>query len=169
MDSIYKRMMHKSDNFLAEQILMLASSTLSDTLSTRTAINKMLDSHLSDLQHPPRWVDGSGLSRYNLFTPNSMVHILKKLHQEIPEERLFELFPMWDATGTVDTWNHPGLEPFIFAKSGSFGNHYNLSGYIKTRSGKLLIFSFMNNHFRVPSHQIRAYIFETLKRIRESY
>ncbi|WP_420400157.1 D-alanyl-D-alanine carboxypeptidase [Flagellimonas sp.] len=169
MDSIYKRMMHKSDNFLAEQILMLASSTLSDTLSTKTAINTMLDEYLSDLPHKPRWVDGSGLSRYNLFTPNSLVHILKKLHNEIPEERLFQLFPTWDATGTVDAWKHPGLQPFIFAKSGSFGNHYNLSGYLKTKSGSVFIFSFMNNHFRVPSHDIRTYIFETLKSIHEKY
>ncbi|TMU57003.1 D-alanyl-D-alanine carboxypeptidase [Flagellimonas algicola] len=169
MDSIYKRMMHKSDNFLAEQILMLASSTLSDTLSTKTAINTMLDKHLSDLPQQPRWVDGSGLSRYNLFTPNSLVHILKKLHNEISQERLFQLFPMWDATGTVDTWNHPGFQPFIFAKSGSFGNHYNLSGYLITRSGKVFIFSFMNNHFRVPSHEIRTYIFATLKSIHERY
>ncbi|MCL6265482.1 D-alanyl-D-alanine carboxypeptidase [Flagellimonas myxillae] len=169
MDSIYKRMMHRSDNFLAEQILLLASSTLSDTLGTKKAISHMLDGDLKDLHLPPRWVDGSGLSRYNLFTPNSLVQILQKLHRQVPEERLFQLFPMWDATGTVAEWNHTDVPPFIFAKSGSFGNHYNLSGYLKTKSGKLLIFSFMNNHFRVPSQEIRRQIFETLKTIHGTY
>ena len=169
MDSIYKRMMHKSDNFLAEQILMLASSSLSDTLSTKTAIRHMLENQLSDLSPQPRWVDGSGLSRYNLFTPKSMTQVLQKLHDEIPHDRLFKLFPMWDETGTVEIWNHRDIEPFIFAKSGSFGNHYNLSGYVRTSSGKILIFSMMNNHFRVPSHEIRGHIFDTLRAIHEKH
>ncbi|RUA13709.1 MAG: D-alanyl-D-alanine carboxypeptidase, partial [Flavobacteriia bacterium] len=36
-DSIYKRMLLKSDNFLAEQLLLAASGTISDTLSTKNA------------------------------------------------------------------------------------------------------------------------------------
>ena len=168
-DSIYKDMLLESDNFLAEQLLMVASSTLSDTLSTQNAIEYMLENDLSDLEHPPRWVDGSGLSRYNLFTPKSFVQILQKLYEEIPEERLFTLFPMWDTTGTIENWTDPSIEPFIFAKSGSLGNNYNLSGYLKVKSGKWLIFSFMNNHFKVPTSQIRNTIYTTLKALHDSY
>lgn len=168
-DSLYKQILHKSDNFLAEQLLMMASSTLSDTLSTQRAISHVLENYLNDLQHKPRWVDGSGLSRYNLFTPTSMVQVLQQLYAKIPEERLFHLFPMWDASGTLDIWHNPNSEPFIFAKSGSLGNNYNLSGYLKTKSGKLLIFSFMNNHFRVSTSVIRMQIYETLKSIHQKY
>lgn len=168
-DSIYRDMLFESDNFLAEQLLMVASSTLSDTLSTQKVIDHMLENHLNDLEQHPRWVDGSGLSRYNLFTPKSFVQILQKIHNEIPEERLFRIFPIWDATGTVKTWNDPSIEPFIFAKSGSLGNNYNLSGYLKTKSGKCLIFSFMNNHFKVPTAQIRSMIYATLRDIHNTY
>ena len=168
-DSIYRQMLLESDNFLAEQLLMLASSTLSDTLGTQRVITYMLENKLNDLEHEPRWVDGSGLSRYNLFTPKSMVQILQKLYAEIPEERLFGIIPMWDASGTVEKWQDPTTEPFIFAKSGSLGNNYNLSGYVLTKSGKLLIFSFMNNHFRVPTAQIRDEIYSTLKKLHEDY
>ncbi|SNZ00490.1 D-alanyl-D-alanine carboxypeptidase [Flagellimonas pacifica] len=168
-DSIFKRMMHESDNFLAEQILMTASSTLSDTLGTQRAIKYMLNEELSFLEHQPRWVDGSGLSRYNLFTPKSFVQILQKLHQEVDEERLFTLFPNWNASGTISKWEDQATQPFIFAKSGSLGNNYNLSGYLKTKSGKLLIFSFMNNHFRIPSAQIRNTMYSTLKKLHDSY
>ncbi|WP_036385678.1 D-alanyl-D-alanine carboxypeptidase/D-alanyl-D-alanine-endopeptidase [Muricauda sp. MAR_2010_75] len=168
-DSIYKDMLFESDNFLAEQLLMVASSTLSDTLSTKKTIDYMLENDLSDLEQPPRWVDGSGLSRYNLFTPMSFVQILQKLFDEMPEERLFAIFPMWDASGTVKAWSDPTIEPFIFAKSGSLGNTYNLSGYLKTKSGKWLIFSFMNNHFKVPSSDIRNTIYSTLKTLYNSY
>lgn len=168
-DLIYKDMLLESDNFLAEQLLMTASSTLSDTLSTKIAIDYMLENELGDLEQPPRWVDGSGLSRYNLFTPKSFVQILQKLYMEIPEERLFALFPMWDASGTLKNWMDPSIEPFIFAKSGSLGNNYNLSGYLKTKSGKWLIFSFMNNHFQIPTSQIRNTIYTTLKALHDSY
>ena len=168
-DSIYKRMLLKSDNFLAEQLLLAASGILSDTLSTKNAIDYMLENDLSDLEDHPRWVDGSGLSRYNLFTPRFFVQILEKLHEEIPEERLFSIFPMWGPDSTVEQWEDPTTEPFLFAKSGSVGNNYNLSGYVKTRSGKLLIFSFMNNHFRVPSSKIKETIYATMKNLYENY
>ncbi|MEM9648735.1 MAG: D-alanyl-D-alanine carboxypeptidase [Bacteroidota bacterium] len=168
-DSIYRRMMYESDNFLAEQILMMASSTQSDTLSTKGAIDFMLENHLADLEQQPRWVDGSGLSRYNLFTPKSLVQILQKLHKQVPQNRLFHLFPHWDADGTSEVWNNTQVPPFIWAKSGSLGNNYNLSGYLRTKSGKLYIFSFMNNHFRKPSSEIRSQIYNTLKQVYEKY
>ncbi len=168
-DSIFKQMLFKSDNFLAEQLLMAASSTISDTLGTKRAITYMLEHDLADLEQQPRWVDGSGLSRYNLFTPRSFVQILQKLYEEVPEERLFGIFPMWGPTSTVEKWEDPSTEPFLFAKSGSFGNNYNLSGYIKTKSGKLLIFSFMNNHFTVPSIEVRNTIYDSLKKLYETY
>lgn len=168
-DSIYKQMLYKSDNFLAEQLLIAASSTISDTLGTKRAMDYMLEHDYSDLSQKPRWVDGSGLSRYNLFTPRSFVEILQKLHNEVPEERLFGIFPMWGPSSTVKEWEDPTTEPFLFAKSGSFGNNYNLSGYVKTKSGKLLIFSFMNNHFRIPSSEVRKTMYETLKELYLTY
>ena len=166
-DSIVKEMLWKSDNFLAEQLLIMASSTLSDTLGTRLAIKHILNGPLKDLKDAPRWVDGSGLSRYNLFTPMSFVQILQKLQQEIPEERLLTLFPNWTANGTVEQPN-PGVH-FIFAKSGSMGNVYNLSGYVRTKSGKLLIFSFMNNNFRIPSALVREKMYQALEELHEQY
>ncbi|MBT8302016.1 MAG: D-alanyl-D-alanine carboxypeptidase, partial [Maribacter sp.] len=79
-DSIIKRMMQESDNFLAEQLLIVASATLSDTLNSSKAREYVLDNYLSSLKQPPRWVDGSGLSRYNLFTPESIVQVLNTLY-----------------------------------------------------------------------------------------
>ncbi len=168
-DSILKQMLFKSDNFLAEQLLMMASSTISDTLGTKRAITYMLENDLKDLEQMPRWVDGSGLSRYNLFTPRSFVQILQKLYNEVPEERLFGIFPMWGPSSTVEKWDDPTTAPFLFAKSGSVGNNYNLSGYVKTKSGKVLIFSFMNNHFRIPSAEVRETMYTTLKQLYEHY
>ena len=168
-DSIAKRMMHISDNFLAEQLLLLSSSTLSDTLNTKKVIQYALDSILTDLKQKPRWVDGSGLSRYNLFTPESFVEVLDKLYTEIPRERLFSLFPVGGVSGTLKKWYKGNPTPYIYAKSGSLGNNYSLSGYLLTNSGKTLIFSFMNNHYMHSTSTIKIEMQQILEMIRDTY
>ncbi|WP_299535991.1 D-alanyl-D-alanine carboxypeptidase/D-alanyl-D-alanine-endopeptidase [Ulvibacterium sp.] len=168
-DSIYAKMMMDSDNFLAEQLLILASSTLSDTLNTGKVRNHVLDSLLTDLRQPPRWVDGSGLSRYNLFTPQSMVHVLHLMYQRIPRQRLFSLFPAGGVSGTLENWYPGDPTPYIYAKTGSLGNNHCVSGYLLTKSGKTLIFSFMNNHFRIPSSEVKKRMQSIFETIRDTY
>ena len=168
-DTVFSRMMHESDNFLAEQLLLLSSSTLSDTLSGATARNYILENQLADLKQAPRWVDGSGLSRYNLFTPESMVAVLSKLLVTVPREQLFSYFPAGGVTGTLEDWYAGNPNPYIYAKSGSLGNVYCLSGYLLTKSGKTLIFSFMNNHFMHPSAEVKQQMEQIFEEIRDTY
>jgi len=168
-DSLYKRMMKVSDNFLAEQLLILSSSTLSDTLNSARARKYILENYLQELEQPPRWVDGSGLSRYNLFTPGTMVYVLNKMYQEIPRERLFNFFPVGGLTGTLKNGFHGDERPYIYAKTGSLGNNYCLSGYLLTRSGKTLIFSFMNNHFTHGNSEVKQHMESIFEMIRDRY
>ena len=168
-DSLYVRLMHESDNFIAEQLLILASGELTDTLNTVNAQKYILENDLKNLPQEPRWVDGSGLSRYNLFTPQSMVYVLNQLYREVPQERLFSIFPTAGVSGTLKSWHTENGEPYIFAKSGSLSNNYCLSGYLKTKKGKLLIFSFMNNHFRHSSSEVKERMQTIFEAIREGY
>lgn len=168
-DSIYTRMMEVSDNFLAEQLLILASSTLSDTLNSHKTREYVLENHLSELRQLPRWVDGSGLSRYNLFTPESIVHVLHKMYQEVPKARLFQFFPTGGVSGTLEDWYPGNPDPYIYAKTGSLGNNHNLSGYLLTNSGKMLIFSLMNNHFMKSSSEIKKRMQLIFEGIRDTY
>ncbi|MBC8768576.1 D-alanyl-D-alanine carboxypeptidase [Arenibacter sp. BSSL-BM3] len=168
-DSVYKRMMQVSDNFLAEQLLILSSSTLSDTLNSAKARKYILDNYLQELKQPPRWVDGSGLSRYNLFTPETMVYVLNKMYQEIPRERLFNFFPVGGLSGTLKGRFNGDDSPYIYAKTGSLGNNYCLSGYLITRSGKTLIFSFMNNHFTKSNGEVKQQMQSIFEMIRDNY
>lgn len=168
-DTVLKRMMQVSDNFLAEQLLLLSSATLSDTLSGATVRRHILEQQLVDVAHPPRWVDGSGLSRYNLFTPGSIVTVLDKLYNQLPRERLFDFFPAGGINGTLEEWYPGDPDPYIYAKSGSLGNVYCLSGYLLTKSGKTLIFSFMNNHFRQPSAEVKKRMQKIFEEIRDTY
>jgi len=151
MDSIYKRLMQESDNFIAEQLLLTCSDKVFGEMNTKQMIQFAKDSLLQSFPDEPIWRDGSGLSRYNLFTPRSIVHLLHQLHQQIPQERLFEIFPAGGVSGTIKNWYGNKMKPYVFAKTGTLSNNHCLSGYLITASGKTLIFSFMHNNFKGSS------------------
>jgi len=167
-DSLYKTMMQVSDNFLAEQILLMASMTLSDTLDVQPAIRHLLRNDLSKLPQRPRWVDGSGLSRYNQITPAAIVGLWELLYDKVPRGRLFALLAASGRNGTLEK-GFGGRAPFIFGKTGTLSNNYCLSGFLITRRGRLLIFSSMNANFTVPVRNIRAELEKTLYRIHEKF
>ena len=148
VDTVYRRMMYESDNFVAEQLLLVCAGVQFDTLHPEKMIAWAKDSLFAGLPDAPRWVDGSGLSRYNLLTPAFLTALLRQLYLEQPRERLFSLFPAGGASGTIADWYRgPGGKPFVFAKTGTMSGVHCLSGYLVTKKGKVLIFSFMHNNF----------------------
>ncbi|MCP9201458.1 D-alanyl-D-alanine carboxypeptidase/D-alanyl-D-alanine-endopeptidase [Gramella sp. GC03-9] len=167
-DSVYKKMLEDSDNFIAEQILLMASGTISDSLKTEITIDYMKENHLKDLPDEPVWRDGSGLSRYNLFTPRSMVKLLEKILAERSHEDLFSLMATGGESGTLKNY-YKADEPYIFAKTGTLSNNHSLSGYLKTQSGKILIFSFMNSNYTIPTSELKAGMEKILENIRDNY
>ncbi len=169
VDTVYTLMMQLSDNFIAEQLLLVCSSQLFDTLSSRMAIDYAKQSLLHDLPDEPIWVDGSGLSRYNLFTPRSIVALLHKLYQEVPVERLWRIFPAGGRSGTIRYWYGGLTKPYVFAKTGTLTNKHCLSGYIKTKQGRVLIFSFMHNNFIAGSREYKKEMEKVLLNIYSNY
>lgn len=173
-DSLYKRMLHVSDNQFAEQVLFMVSAERGLTNLTPTAeIRRMVDSVLhipasSEGRAPARWVDGSGLSRYNVFTPSVLIDLLRLIYAKVPQERLFSLLPAAGQSGTLRSLAMTG-KPYIFAKSGSMTGVYNLSGYVLTRSGKVLYFSIMHNNFTQTVGEMRRRTGELLKQIHERF
>ncbi len=167
-DSIYKRMMEVSDNFIAEQILLMAGNELQDSLKSDIAIKYMKENHLKDLPDEPQWVDGSGLSRYNLFTPRTMVSLLEKIKNEVPEHRLLSMLATGGKSGTLKNF-YKADEPYIFAKTGTLRNNHSLSGYLITKKGRLLIFSFMNSNYTVPTSELKQGMENILLKIRDNY
>jgi D-alanyl-D-alanine carboxypeptidase/D-alanyl-D-alanine-endopeptidase (penicillin-binding protein 4) len=161
-------MMQDSDNFIAEQLLLMCASLLSDSLSTDIAIEHVKKNLLADLVDEPNWVDGSGLSRYNLFTPRSIVQLWEKILYMVPRERLFALLAVGGKSGTIRNW-YAKEEPFIYGKTGSLSNQHCVSGYLLTRKGKTLIFSFMNGNFTAPGNEIRRNMQAILNVIYDNY
>ncbi|WP_162342597.1 D-alanyl-D-alanine carboxypeptidase [Cyclobacterium salsum] len=149
VDSIYAQMMKISDNFLAEQLMVMVSDELFDSLDLSAAIQYSKDSLLQDLPDEPQWVDGSGLSPQNMFTPRSVVRLLEKIKEEVPMEKIKAYFPAGGESGTIRNWYpaDPGEPAYIYAKTGTLSMSSALSGYLITKSGKTLIFStFFNNY-----------------------
>lgn len=167
-DSLYARMMQVSDNMLAEQLMLLYATANKLPLNTEKAITHAIEHYMADLPDKPVWKDGSGLSRYNLFTPRTMVALLQKIHQKVPQERLFKILPAGGKTGTLKNV-FKEESPFIFAKTGSLSNVYNLSGYMITKKGKVLVFSFMNNNFTKPTADVRKEVERILTSVHNKF
>ncbi|MBT8316122.1 MAG: D-alanyl-D-alanine carboxypeptidase [Lutibacter sp.] len=167
-NELYKKMLIESDNFIAEQLLLQVGKEVLNVYSVESAIEYSLENYLNDIPQKPRWVDGSGLSRYNLFTPNNFVYILDKMYNEIGLDTLLNYFPIAGKSGTLKNWNE-NKNPYIFAKTGSLSNNYNLSGYLITKKGTVLIFSYMNNHYQKSTSEIKNTMYKTLELIYTKY
>lgn len=163
-DSVLRKMMFESDNFYAEQLLLMSSNQKLGFMSDQIFIDSLLSNELKELPQQPQWIDGSGLSRYNLFTPESFVFLLNKMKNEFGLERLKKILPT-GGKGTLKNYYQPESN-FIFAKTGTLSNHSALSGYLITKKGKLLIFSVMANNYFSKASSVRKGIEKFLRSIR---
>ncbi|MFT6360723.1 MAG: D-alanyl-D-alanine carboxypeptidase/D-alanyl-D-alanine-endopeptidase (penicillin-binding protein 4) [Saprospiraceae bacterium] len=166
---VYQKMMVDSDNFLAEQLLLMCADKQLGVLNSKKIIAFAKDSIFQDMPDELLWRDGSGLSRYNMFTPRTIARLLEKIHQELPEEQIFRIFPAGGTSGTVENWYAGKKEPYIFAKTGTLTGKHCLSGYVKTRSGKTLVFSFMHNNYKGSSKPLKVEMQRILEEIYEKY
>lgn len=164
-DSLFLPMMHRSDNFFAEQTLMMCAAKLWDTISTEKVIDYMQRRYLGNLPDTPNWVDGSGLSRYNLFTPRDFVSVLTDMYRQYPAERLYNLFP----TGGKGTLKHYYRQQFVHAKTGTLSGCVALSGYLVTRKKKTLVFSVLVNNHNNSATNVRREVERLLTKVWEQY
>lgn len=166
LDSVLSIMMHRSDNFFAEQSLLMVSEKLLGKMDDRSIIQEVLSSDFADMPQSPGWVDGSGLSRYNLFSPRDFVFILNKMKDEFGMGRMKTILPT-GGTGTLTSLYH-NEAGYIFAKTGTLNGVVALSGYLITKKNKLLIFSILVNNHRSSSAEIRQGIEKFLIRVRNT-
>jgi len=100
-------------------------------------------------------------------SPQSMVHLLRKMYAEYHDKKpLFSYLPK----GGEGTLKECFKElTFIHAKSGTLSNNYNLSGYLTTRKGSVFAFSIMTNHFLGSSKTRKEEIGIFLKKLHQAY
>jgi D-alanyl-D-alanine carboxypeptidase/D-alanyl-D-alanine-endopeptidase (penicillin-binding protein 4) len=168
LSPLLKEMMLFSDNFIAEQMLFMTSDKLFQTLDSERTIDYLLKTSLSDLPDRPKWVDGSGLSRHNLITPRSLVHVIEKLQEQLPQEEFEEYLAIGGKSGTLKN-TFQAAEPYIFAKTGSMTASYSLAGLVKTKSGKSYAFAFMNSNFPFSVSTVRKEVEKVMIQIRDHF
>lgn len=155
LDSLLTPLMHRSDNFYAEQTLLMVGKWLHQSFDDKKTIAYLLANDLADLPQKPSWVDGSGLSRYNLFTPQDFTTILDKMYKAYPFERLQHIFPTGGETGGTLGSTYKNLQGKIFAKTGTLSGQVALSGYLITKKGKTLLFSVLVNNHNTTASAVR--------------
>ncbi|MFN2457065.1 MAG: D-alanyl-D-alanine carboxypeptidase/D-alanyl-D-alanine-endopeptidase [Chitinophagaceae bacterium] len=166
-DSLLKPMMHRSDNFFAEQSLLMVSNEALGVMNDAKIIDTILKTDFKDLPQRPRWADGSGLSRYNLFTPQDFVIILQKMKNEFGMDRIKEIFPT-GGEGTLSSY-YKSDSTFIYAKTGTLSGVVALSGFLYTKKNKQLIFSVLVNNHNSSATAIRRAVERFLQGVRNKY
>jgi D-alanyl-D-alanine carboxypeptidase/D-alanyl-D-alanine-endopeptidase (penicillin-binding protein 4) len=151
---LLKIMMLRSDNFYADQIVLMASEQLLGKMDDAALIDTATKLLFPNLPQPMRWADGSGLSRYNLNTPENYIAILQQMQSKFGEQRVKNIFEK-GGEGTISAYykNFPGT---IYAKTGTLGGQVALSGFIYTPKMQKLYFSVLvANHMSKSSAQVR--------------
>ena len=155
----------RSQNLYADQVLKtLAVATPDDPAEIGTAragleaaLRTFSRAGIEDEHH--NLVDGSGLSRYNLFSAENTVRLLRYMAHH-PKPDVFEAFyytlPIGGVDGSLSSRfdNGPATNN-VRAKTGTISNASTLSGYVTTASGQELIFSIVANNFLIPTSQVR--------------
>ncbi|MBK7291898.1 MAG: D-alanyl-D-alanine carboxypeptidase [Chitinophagaceae bacterium] len=166
-DSLLKPMMHRSDNFFAEQSLLMVSNEMLGVMNDAKIIDTILKTDFKDLPQKPRWVDGSGLSRYNLFTPQDFVAILNKMKNEFGMERI-KVILATGGEGTISSY-YKADSGYIYGKTGTLSGVVAFSGFLYTKKGKLLIFSTLVNNHQATSTEVRKAMEKFLQGVRNKY
>lgn len=167
IDSLLKPLMHRSDNFFAEQALLMVSNEVLGYMSDEKIIDTILKSDFKNLPQKPRWADGSGLSRYNLFSPQDFVAILQKIKTEFGMARVREIFPTGNE-GTLANY-YRADSSFLYAKTGTLSGVVALSGYMITQKGRELIFSVLVNNHQTSATQVRRAVEKFVQNLRKNY
>jgi len=154
VDEIYSAVLKDSDNLISESLVANISLRLNDTISVDKGIQLIQNRFNENISNQIQLFDGSGLSRYNLITPNALISSLENIYQLIGLERIKNIFPK--------NYILKDTEDFVWGKTGTLRNNHNYSGYIITDKGKIYVFSIMINHFTNDLDKIKEAIADFL-------
>jgi serine-type D-Ala-D-Ala carboxypeptidase/endopeptidase (penicillin-binding protein 4) len=92
--------------------------------------------------------DGSGLSRQNLVTAESMVRLLRYIYQHPQADILLESLPIAGVDGTLRRrFLQQPAQTKLRAKTGTLAHISSLAGYVTTTDSETFMFSIIVNNF----------------------
>lgn len=147
----------RSDNGLAEALLKTVGfQKMGDQTSETGRI--VVNNHLRDMAFDTEglsYIDGSGLSRSNKVTPIAQVKYLTSLMNQKYYKTYFDSLPVGGQSGTLKRMFINEGNGQIFAKTGTLNKVKALAGYLKTNSGKTLVFSLLVNNYAGSVDQVK--------------
>ena len=163
-------LMKASQNLYAETLLRALAAP--GGTGTAQAGQRVVRDVLTGWGVPPDGyvlADGSGLSRYNYVTADTVVRILRQMALDRRHAALFEAtLPVVGKDGTLARrMRNSRAEGNVKAKTGSIANVRALSGYVTTLDGERLVFSIIANNFNVPTETIDAAVDAAVVRLAE--
>ncbi len=160
MSVIISQVNQPSQNFIAETLQKTLGKEFGEEGSSKEGLKVQMglyDSLGMDTENL-YLRDGSGLSRYNLISPNNSVSLLQTMWDHEYRSYYIESFPLAGVVGTIDARMIGTIaEGNVRAKTGTMTNVSSLSGYTWTQSGVPIIFSVMVNNYIIPTSKVRKY------------
>jgi D-alanyl-D-alanine carboxypeptidase/D-alanyl-D-alanine-endopeptidase (penicillin-binding protein 4) len=96
--------------------------------------------------------DGSGLSRYDYVSPETIVHILAAMRRDTAFQVFYDALPIAGVDGTIRSrMRGTPAANNVHAKTGSVAQARSLSGYVRSLDGDTLMFSILANNWNVPA------------------
>jgi serine-type D-Ala-D-Ala carboxypeptidase/endopeptidase (penicillin-binding protein 4) len=138
----------ESDNLFAECLARRATAkSQADPVSRADATRAMMAFVVQTGADPEsiRADDGCGLSKENQITASAFCSVLSYMHHGTHREDFRATLAIGGVDGTLDDRFSGELKGRVFAKSGYVNRVFTLSGYMKTRAGQWIAFSFLIN------------------------
>ncbi|MCX6139923.1 MAG: D-alanyl-D-alanine carboxypeptidase/D-alanyl-D-alanine-endopeptidase [Candidatus Kapabacteria bacterium] len=139
----------RSDNFLAEHVFKMVGAACGDHTTTaaraKRAVVDVLDS-MGVERNNCLFNDGSGLSRRNLVCAVTEAGLLRQISKEDWGPEFRSTLGIASRDGTIrGRMSGTPASNNVTAKTGTLRNVSALAGYVTTRDGELLVFSFISN------------------------
>ena len=155
--TLYKALLHDSDNLVAESIVLMLSGTAQWELNTQQGL-AMLYQQNKTLKSQFRQVDGSGLSRYSLASPRGLLETLDKIYETIGTSKIKTLLPQANSQGTLICYAPQQNLDFVYAKSGNLRNNHALAGYFFSKTNKPFAFVISVNNYTGGKEAVKSAI-----------
>jgi D-alanyl-D-alanine carboxypeptidase/D-alanyl-D-alanine-endopeptidase (penicillin-binding protein 4) len=99
--------------------------------------------------------DGSGLSRHDYLSPETIVHTLIAIRRDTAFQVFYGALPVAGVDGTIaDRMRGTAAAGNVRAKTGYVDRARSLSGYVSTADGVPLVFSFLCNNWTTSVHEV---------------
>jgi D-alanyl-D-alanine carboxypeptidase/D-alanyl-D-alanine-endopeptidase (penicillin-binding protein 4) len=152
LDSVLTFLNKVSDNLAAENVLKTLSAERNGKPGTAKSGVSLVKRFLSSIGTDTTkltMVDGSGLSRYNLTSPNIIMRVLTDIYKR---DTLFGTFynslPIAGIDGTLsERMSGTSAEGNLRAKTGTLSGVASFSGYVQSANGEMLAFSILMNNY----------------------